>query len=114
MVSPGLEDDWRPNKCKMVLRVESDGRLIAVHVDPHHPLAWRQDPYFRRIKQFAIQGADAKRRVVVYIRNRVIVVFPTKEVEVGTMNPGDQLVVREVPGPNGRDWHAYIEASPRT
>jgi hypothetical protein len=26
------------------------------------------------------------------------------------MNPGDHLAVREVGGPNGRDWIAFIEA----
>ncbi len=46
-----------------------------------------------------------------YIKNRVIAIFPNKEVEVGTMNPGDHLVVREVGGPDGRDWIAFIEAA---
>ncbi len=49
--------------------------------------------------------------MIVYIKNRVIAIFPNKEVEVGTMNPGDHLVVREVGGPNGRDWIAFIEAA---
>jgi hypothetical protein len=49
--------------------------------------------------------------VAVYIKNRVIVVFPNKEVDVGTMNPGDHLVVRELVGPRGRDWKAFIETA---
>ncbi len=85
--------------------------MIAVHVDPSDPVAWRREPYFQRLKQFAIKGVDLKQRVVVYIRNRVIVIFPNKEVEVGTMNPGDHLVVREIDGPAGRDWKAFIEAA---
>ncbi len=113
MVSPGLGDDWRPNKCRMVLRLEADGKLIALHVDPADPTAWRREPYFSRLKQFAVKGAETKQRVAVYIKNRVIVVFPHKEVDVGTMNPGDHLVVREVGGPNGRDWKAFIETAER-
>jgi hypothetical protein len=113
MTSPGLGEEWRPSRCKLVLRLESDGRLIAVHVDPSDPGAWRREPFFQRLKQFAIKGAAAKQRVVVYIKNRVIVIFPNKEVEVGTMNPGDQLVIRETGGPNGRDWKAFIEAAER-
>jgi len=85
------------------LRVESDGKLIAVHVDPSDPAAWRREPYFRKLKEFATRGMDAEQQVVVYLRNRVIVIFPNKEVELGTMDPGDHLVVREVGGPNGRD-----------
>jgi len=111
MVSPSLGEEWRPNRSKLVLRAESDGRLIAVHVDPSDPAAWRREPYFRMLKQFAVDGADINQQVIVYIRNRVIAIFPHKEVEVGTMNPGDHLVVREVRGPNGRDWIAFIEAA---
>jgi hypothetical protein len=99
--------------CKLVLRLESDGKLIAVHVDPSDPTAWRWEPYFRTLKQFAIKGADINQQVIVYIKNRVIAIFPNKEVEVGTMNPGDHLVVREVRGANGRDWIAFIEAAGR-
>jgi hypothetical protein len=113
MTSPNLGDEWRPTKCRFVLRLESDGNLIAVHVDPSDPTAWRREPYFQRLKQFAIKGAGAKQRVIVYIRNRVIVIFPNKEVEVGTMNPGDHLVVREIGGPNGPDWTAFIETTQR-
>jgi hypothetical protein len=111
MVSPSLDEHWRPNRCKIVLRVESDGRLIAAHVDPSDPGAWRREPYFQTLKQFSIKGADVDQRVVIYIKNRVIVVLPNKEVDLGIMHPGDHLVVREILGPNGRDWEAFIEVS---
>jgi hypothetical protein len=111
MVSPSLDDHWRPDKCKIVLQVESDGRLIAAHVDPSDPGAWRREPYFQTLKQFSTKGVDINQRVVIYIKNRVIVVLPNKEVDVGTMRPGDHLVVREISGPSGRDWIAFIEAS---
>jgi hypothetical protein len=96
MVSPSLEEHWRPDRCKIVLRVESNGRLIAAHVDPNDPGAWRREPYFQTLKQFSIKGADIDQRVVIYIKNRVIVVRPNKEVDVGTMLPGDHLVVRKI------------------
>jgi hypothetical protein len=111
MVSPGLDERWRPNRCKIVLRVESDGKLIAAHVDPNDPGAWRREPYFQTLKQFAVKGADINQRVVVYIKDRVIVVLPNKEVDVGTMHPGDHLIVREIFGPSGRDWIAFIDVS---
>jgi hypothetical protein len=85
---------WK--RYKLVLRVESDGRLIAVHVDPNDPAAWRREPYFQTLKQFSMKGTDINQRVVVYIKDRVILVLPNKEVDVGTMRPGDHLVVREI------------------
>jgi hypothetical protein len=109
MVSPTLGDEWRPSKCKIVLRVESDGKLIAAHVDPSDPRAWRREPYFQTLKRLAMKGADVGQQVIVYIKNRVVVILPNKEVDVGTMNPGDHLVVREIGGSSGRDWKAFIE-----
>jgi hypothetical protein len=95
----------------MFLRME--GNLIALHVDPSEPTAWRREPFFQQLKQFASKAVDSKQQVVVYVKNRVIVIFPNKEVDVGTMNPGDELVVREVWGPQGRDWKAFIEIAAR-
>ena len=111
MTSVSLGEEWRPMKCKLVVRLESDGKLIAIHVDPSDPVAWRREPFFQTLKQLAIKGADVKQRVIVYIKDRVIVIFPNKEVDVGTMTPGDHLVVRDFVGPNGRDWIAFIETA---
>ena len=63
----------------------------------------------QKLKDFASKAVDSKQQVVVYINARVIVIFPNREVDVGTMNPGDQLVVKRGIGPHGRDWKAYIE-----
>ena len=111
LTTPALGAEWRPNKCKMVVRHE--GNLVAIHVDPSDPQAWRRDPFFRQIKAFATRAAGTAQQVAVYVKDRVFVVFPNKEVDVGTMRPGDQLVVRELVGSRGgRDWTAYIEAGP--
>jgi hypothetical protein len=95
----------------MFLRME--GNLIAVHVDPSDPTAWRREPFFQQLKEFANKVVDGKQQVVVYVKNRVFVIFPNKEVDVGIMNPGDELVVRKVWGPRGRDWTAFIESGAR-
>ena len=95
----------------MFLRMEGD--LVAVHVDPSEPTAWRREPFFHELKQFASRAVDCNQQIVVYVKNRVIVIFPNKEVDVGTMNPGDELVVREVVSPTGRDWRAFIEVGAR-
>ena len=111
LTSPALGPEWRPNKCKMFVRHE--GNLIAIHVDPGDPQAWRREPFFRQIKAFAASAAGTAQQVAIYIKDRVIVVLPNKEVDVGTMKPGDHLVVRELVGSRGgRDWTAFIEAGP--
>jgi uncharacterized cysteine cluster protein YcgN (CxxCxxCC family) len=111
LISPNLGPEWRPTKCKMVLYVEGERNVLAVRVDPGDPGAWRRDPYYRQLKEFAIKEADGRYRVLVYVNNRVIVILPNKDVDVGVMKPGDQLLVRETGGPNGRDWEAVVESS---
>jgi hypothetical protein len=93
----------------MVLYVEGDRNLLAVRVDPSDASAWRRDPYYRQLKEFAVKNADGKYRVIVYVKNRVIVILPNKDLDLGMMQPGDQLLIRETRGPNGRDWNAVLE-----
>jgi len=107
LTSPMLGPEWRPNKCKMFLRME--GNLIAVHVDPNEPGAWRRQPFFQQLKEIAKKAVDGRQQVIVYVKSRVTVILPNKEVDVGDMNPGDELVVRPTWGPNGRDWTAFID-----
>jgi hypothetical protein len=108
LTTPNLGPEWRPTKSKMVLYVEGEKNVLAVRVDPGDPSAWRRDPYFRQLKDYAIAEAD-RMRVVVYVKDRVIVILPNKEVDLGVMRPGDQLLVREMHTSNGRDWIASLE-----
>jgi hypothetical protein len=110
-ITPALGEEWRPNKCRMFLCRE--GNVQTIHVDPSDPGAWRREPFFRQIKTLAARAVGTEQQVAVRIKDRVIVVFPHKEVDVGTMNPGDQLVVREMVSTAGRrDWVAFIERAP--
>ena len=50
-------------------------------------------------------------QVVVCIRERVIVILPNKEVDLGIFGPGDHIAVAEFKIPYGRDWKAYRVAA---
>ena len=84
--SASLGEKWRRSRCKLVLRVESEGRLIAVHLDRSEPAVWRREPYFRAIRP----GRQRRQQQPAGDRlgNRVICDLPNKEVEDGIMNPG--------------------------
>jgi len=83
-------------------------------VDPGSPTAWREQPYYKSLKDWARSGVDAQPRqqVLVYIKNRVIVVLPNKEVDLGAVASGDHIgayiMVRELKVPFGRDWEAFV------
>ena len=88
---------------------------ILLLVDPSQPLSWRHDPYYRQLKDWARAGVDARPRqqVLVYIKERIIVVLPNKEVDLGVIanedHAGVRIMVRDLQTLRGRDWEAYVE-----
>ncbi|HEY0300056.1 MAG TPA: hypothetical protein VGC36_01915 [Rhizomicrobium sp.] len=95
LIKPQVGDVWRPTHSKMVLvMVEDGGRLkLVVHVDPGSPMAWRKEPYYSQLKTWSQNLLDRGGTVNVYIRNRVHVVFPDKDVDLGIFGDGDAVVV---------------------
>jgi hypothetical protein len=52
LLEKSLGPDWKPDRSKFVVFVTADNHL-TVSVDPGFPSAWRQAPYYDRIKQWA-------------------------------------------------------------
>ena len=95
LVKSDVGDVWRPTQSKMVLvMVDDGGRLkLVVHVDPGSPLAWRNEPYYSQLKLWSRNLLDRGGTLNVYIKNKVYVVFPDKDVDLGTFAHGDSVVV---------------------
>ena len=113
---PELGPEWFPHRSKIVVVSEDGGNRIALHVDPSFPLRWREEPYFGTIKKWAVDAVERRRQVIVYIKDRAIVVLPNKEIDLGRFGPTDHVIVREKKAPFGRDWDALkvpIEQIPR-
>jgi hypothetical protein len=92
----------------MVVYMEGEGQRLAIHVDPSFPLKWREEPYFSRIKNWSVFAVDHDAQVIIFVKNRVTVVLPNKEIELGEAEPDDHIMVGELNVPFGRDWDAYI------
>ena len=101
LTSPALSEAWRPAKSKLVVVSEFDGRRLAIHVDPDRPNAWREEPFHSQIRQWGRTAAAQMMQVVVWVRNRAIVILPDGEVDLGPMEDDDTIVLGEVPE-NGR------------
>ena len=103
-----LDDRWKPTTSKIVPFLEQGGNRIALHVDPSFPTKWRDEPYFSRIKQWSEFATDNQAQVVVYVKDRAIVVLPNKEIDLGIVRAGDVILVGELKVPFGRDWRAFV------
>src|SRR5712691_7849777 len=83
LVDSEFGPEWRPLTCKMVVFLERNGSRLAIRVVPEYPDAWRREPYYSQIKRWSRAAVDARQQVVVYIRRRVIVILPDKDVDFG-------------------------------
>ena len=108
MILPELDQTWHPLVSKMMVDQEEEGNRISIHVHPDFPLKWREEPYYSQIKKWSVFAVDHQAQVIIYVKDRVTVVLPNKEIDLGEVDPEDHIMVGELDVPVGRDWNAYI------
>jgi hypothetical protein len=86
---------WQPGKSKMVLTTSDDG--IEIRCDPAVPFAWRKQPYRGEIGALATAGEAHDVTVLVISGERMVLVTPEKEFDLGGVG-ADQRIVREMDG----------------
>jgi len=93
MIAKGLGEEWKPERSKFVLFKGNGGTRLTAHVDPGYPAAWRASPYYDNFKIWAAEGIkkDPMHIVGVMVGERITVVLPDRDVEVGLLAP-DELV----------------------
>ena len=95
LVNDRLDQHWKPNKSKLVLTTSDDG--IEVRCDPGFPDAWRKEPFRSEIRQWAVSGETHDMTVVVIVGQKMILVTPDREFDLGIVGP-DERIVRELEG----------------
>jgi len=106
IVDSNLGPEWRPLTCKMILFFENAGSRLCVRVEPSHADIWRREPYYSQLKQWSRAAVEARQQIVVYIKKRVIVILPDKDVDFGDVELGEQIWVGAQDTPMGRTWNA--------
>jgi hypothetical protein len=95
LVNELLDESWKPNRSKLVLTTSDDG--IEIRCDPGYPDAWRKEPFRSEIREWAISGETHDVTVVVVAGQRMILVAPDREFDLGIVGP-DERIVRELEG----------------
>jgi hypothetical protein len=90
-----LDQHWKPNKSRLVLTTSDDG--IEVRCDPGFPDAWRKQPFRNEIQQWAVSGATNDVTVVVIVGQKMTLVTPEREFDLGVV-AADERIVRELEG----------------
>lgn len=90
-----LGEEWRPTKCKFMISMMINGS-VQVSVDPARPDAWKKEPYFSSMRQWA-----AQRRVVVLVGLHAFAVYPDRIDDLGMLGDDYFLAEKSEPTPAG-------------
>jgi hypothetical protein len=86
---------WKPSRSKIVLTTSEDG--IEIRCDPGFPDAWRKEPFRSEIGKLAASGALHDVTVLVISGERMTLVTPENEFDLGVVG-ADARIVRELEG----------------
>jgi Fe-S-cluster containining protein len=92
LTSDKLGPEWQPIRSKIVFTAELDGAGIVARVHPTRPDAWRKEPYYSQLKQWAVAGAKIGSQVMVGIGRRAIVILPDREVDLGVVGEDERIM----------------------
>jgi Fe-S-cluster containining protein len=92
-LDPNLGPEWKPEVSRFVLSTEPAHGALVVTVDPGMPLAWRRAPYYARLKQLSELSFRQDRKVLVSLRGHITVILPDRDVVIGAIAPGEEIVV---------------------
>ena len=106
LISPELGEEWKPSRSKIVLVTEKDGNRIIAKVDPQQPDAWKRRPYYQQLKEWAARSMSFRGQVIAAVGQRMYMIFPDRDVDLGIVDPDDFIVVDEVRTPSGVRWEA--------
>lgn len=101
MTQSWLGPEWKPDRAKMALSVDPATNFLFVQVDPGAAQAWRGEPYYRNLKQWAAGAVGRGRHVIVFHNKSATVILPDRDVPLGVMAAGDRIVTRERRTPAG-------------
>jgi Fe-S-cluster containining protein len=120
-LDPDLGPEWKPEAARFVLSADPARRALMVTVDPGMPLAWKRAPYYARLKQLSAMAFRQDQKVLVDLRSHITVLLPDRDVALGAVAAGEDIVVwregaaygaslRRDPGPVIAPQHAEATA----
>jgi hypothetical protein len=88
-----VPEDWRPDLAGFVLGgILTPGRYLAITADPDRPDAWRDPAHAELLRGWVRRAAEIGSHVVVFVEQRVIVLRPEGELDLGVIAPHEVLV----------------------
>jgi Fe-S-cluster containining protein len=92
-LDPNLGPEWKPDVARFVLSADPARHALVLSVDPGMPLAWKREPYYGRLRQFAGRLFAENKRLLVDLRDKITVILPDRDVPIGLVGPGEEIAV---------------------
>jgi hypothetical protein len=107
-LDPNIDSLWKPEICGFVLTISLRHGAMMVMVDPARPFAWKMQPYFGRLKEWAARAFAEDKRIVAMLSGEATVILPDREVPVGVLGLDDEIVLSRP----GGGYHAERRRRP--
>lgn len=108
LVDPGIPDELKPNRSKVIFDQDTDGTRLIVRCDSSAPNAWRNPLVYNQIKQGARYGWSRGMMVVVTVDRNLWLITPNDDVDLGIVDPRSPFAVQE-----RRDGSIHVRILPR-
>jgi hypothetical protein len=92
-LDPNLGAEWKPDVSGFFLSISLHYSAMMLSVDPARPLAWKQEPYYSRLKVWAARAFAENKRIVAFVSGEATVVLPDRDVPIGVLGPDDEIVL---------------------
>lgn len=75
MSDPALGEEWQPTRSRMM--IYRQGPQVTVLVEPDCPDAWKQEPYFSQLQQWAADIEQDGGFMIVFVGDEAIKIEPS-------------------------------------
>jgi hypothetical protein len=115
-LDPDLGPEWKPDKAHFVVSADRAYQALTITLDPGVPLAWKKEPYYARIKLWALSFFPENKKVLVMNRGHATVVLPDRDVPIGVIVPGEEILIYREGNTYGAKLarHAKVIQAPET
>ncbi len=111
---PQLDERWKPAKAKFLVNYETANNRIVIHVDPARPGAWRAEPYYAAIKDWARNAVRSNGMVLVWTGDEVTAVLPDRDKDLGRVRDDQLLIASSRQAPGGIVHDVTVADAPAT
>lgn len=92
---PSLPDSLRPDRSKVILDQDADGRRFIARCDASNALAWKKEPLYSWLKALARVAWKNGDTVMASAYPRVWLIAPDEDIDLGPVPQGSGFDIRQ-------------------